>query len=217
MAEQDEKKGLGSKFLGLFVEKSGEDKGDEAIEDAASREKTPAELVAELAGQAGVKRAPAQVEAPPSNLKLDKMTASGTAGPTDFDAIFRDAGMDVADLDRVKKAEELLKSLPESTPHEVKKQIVEASLKAFGFEIEKIVLAATNQKRALDAFVKVNEGATAKAITDAEAKIKGLEEQIANLRADITKRTGGLTAVSTSATARKEQVQRVLAFFAKPV
>lgn len=208
-----DQKGLGSKLFGLFVE-TGAQEGSEA--EAQGGEKTPAELVAELAQKSGAGR-PAPAQPPPPNLKLDSLAAAPPGDkPIDFDAVFREAGMDAAELDRVKKAEELLKSLPEATPHETKKQIVEASLKAFGFEIEKIVLAANNQKRALDAYVKVNENVTAKSVTDAEAQIKALEEKIAALRADIQKRTQGLGTLGTQAQARKAQVQKVLDFFSKP-
>lgn len=202
-----EDKGLGSKILGLFVEKGA---GDPAGE-AGSAEKTPAELVAELAGQAGVAPRPANAPLPPG-LKTDKMTGA----TADFDTLFKDAGMDVAELERVKKAEELLKTLPDSVPHETKKQIVESSLKAFGFEIEKIVGAAQNQKRALDAYVKVNEQATTKAIADNQQQIAAYNEKIAALKTDIEKRTTNLVALSTSATARKAQVQKVLDFFHVP-
>jgi hypothetical protein len=202
-----EKKGVGSKLLGIFVESenTGTPKED--------GDKTPAEIVAELAGQAGGK--PAEPAPPPVNLKTEKLAAAGGA-PADFDAIFRDAGMDGAELDRVKKAEELLKSLPDATPQPVKKQIVEASLKAFGFEVERIITAAQNQKRALDTYVKVNETATAKAITDAEAQIRSLNEKIAALRADIEKRTAGLSSLTSAAQKRKGDVQKVLDFFQAP-
>lgn len=190
-----EKKGVGSKILGIFVES-----GDGADAPPGDGGKSPAEVVAELAGQA-----------PPPALKLDKLPASGAPG--DFDALFRDAGMDVAELDRVKKAEELLKSLPADAPQAMKKQIVEASLKAVGFEVRLIVAAAQNQKRALDAYVKVNESSTAKAIQDAEAQIKSLEGKIAGLRAEIEKRTLGLSASSSAAQLRKGEVQKVIDFF----
>ncbi len=205
MAEQ---KGLGSKFIGLFVER--EDGAEVGTDAAAESGKTPAELVAELAGQTGAPPGPAL------NLKLDKITAPAAGAPIDFDAIFREAGMDAAELDRVKKAEELLKGLPEATPQPVKKQIVEASLRAFGFEIEKIIQAAQNQKRALDTYVKVNETATAKAVTDAEAEIRALNEKIARAKGDIEKRTASLVALSGAAKARKDQVHRVLEFFQVP-
>jgi hypothetical protein len=209
-----EPKGLGSKFIGLFVEREGDaDASPDAVSAHEKGAKTAAEEIAELAGQVAPPAAAAPA-GPPLNLKMTAAAAGGA--PADFDAIFRDAGMDVGDLDRVKKAEELLKSLPEATPQAIKKQIVEASLKAFGFEIEKIVQAAQNQKRALDAYVKVNENATAKAITDAEGEIRALNEKIAKLKGDIEKRTGSLVAISTAARSRKDQVQKVLDFFQVP-
>src|SRR5689334_12910027 len=137
MAEND--KGLGSKFLGLFVEQ-GQPKEDDGTAPS------PAEQIAELArkstgGAPGAAAAAAAAPTPVPGLKIEKMAASGGA-PADFDAVFREAGMDGGELDRVKKAEELLRGLPDATPQDVKRQIVEASLKAFGFELEKIVVAA---------------------------------------------------------------------------
>ena len=207
----ENEKGFGKKLKGLFFESDG------AEGEAAPEGKSAADLVAELAAQSGGKPGPgaAPPEPPPSNLNTQKM-ASAVGAPTDFDVIFKDAGMDVAELDRVKKAEELLKGLPESTPQDVKRQIVEASLKAFGFELDKIVSAANNQKRALDTYVRVNEQATAKSITDAEGQIKTLHEKIAALKADIEKRTRHLTALSEAATHRKNQVQKVIEFFERP-
>jgi flagellar motility protein MotE (MotC chaperone) len=116
----------------------------------------------------------------------------------------------------VKKAEDLLKSLPEATPVAIKKQIVEASLKAFGFEIEKIVAAAHNQKKAIDTYVRVNETSTAKAIQDAETQIRTLNEKIAALQADIEKRTAGLGGLNAAAEIRKADVQKVIDFFQGP-
>lgn len=210
----ENEKGFGSKLKGLFFEK-----GEEGSEEQPAGGKTAADLVAELAAQSGATPQPGAPGAPPppppSNLNTQKM-ASGVGAPADFDSIFKDAGMDIAELDRVKKAEDLLKGLPESTPQDVKRQIVEASLKAFGFELDKIVIAANNQKRALDTYVRVNEQATAKSITDAEAQIKGLHEKIAALKADIEKRTRHLSSLSEAATNRKTQVQKVIEFFERP-
>ena len=223
MAEQ---KGIGSKLLGLFVEKDGGGESPDTPEPTG--EQSAADLVAELANQTapgGPKPSkgaahPAPHEPaplpPPPNLKLDKMTAPSTGDKVDFDQIFKDGGLDPSDLDRVKKAEELLKGLPEGTPHEVKKQIVEATLKAIGFEVAKIVQAASTQLRALDVFVKANTDLTTKASADAEAQIRQFNEKIAALRSDIEKRNAQLTARTTAATRRKGEVQRVLDFFGQP-
>ncbi|MDY7227115.1 hypothetical protein [Hyalangium rubrum] len=224
-----EQKGLGSRLLGIFVESDGNKTEEAEALPTESGDKSAADLVAELAAAGaavpGTRRgAPAasapmpepELASPLPALSADKLPAAMPGAPTDFDAIFRELGMDSAELDRVRKAEDLLKSLPEATPQAVKKQIVEASLKAFGFELDKIVLAAQNQRRALDAYVKVNETATAKAVQDAEAQVRALNEKIAALRGDIEKRTQGLTQLTTSVQARKKEVQKVIEFFQGP-
>ncbi len=215
-----EEKGLGSKLLGLFVERDGStpDTDDVPARKKGDDEKSPADLVAELAGQSAPKRAAPAAEAPVSRPAVSVPSPSGPVTPAqvDFDGVFKQAGIDAAELDRVRKAEELLKGLPEATPVDVKRQIVEASLKAFGFEVLKIVAAANTQLKALDTFSRLKEQQTAKAITDAQAKIAQLEEQVMGLRADITKRTEELASMAAAAENRKEQVNQVLAFFAAP-
>ena len=219
-------KGLRSKILGVFFENesSREKKADSDSDDrdvsGVAAEKSAADIVAELAMQGG-RGAPGAASRPvsPMAARAPAPSSSGgsaaTAAPAnvDFDSVFKNAGMDAGELDRVRKAEELLKGLPEATPHEVKKQIVEASLKAFGFEVGKIAMAAQNQMKAVETFVKVNEQQTAKAITDATNKIGQLEEQIINLRVDIDKRAQSLAAVASAADVRRSQVQKVLEFF----
>ncbi|HVE81874.1 MAG TPA: hypothetical protein VND93_03465 [Myxococcales bacterium] len=211
-----EEKGIGSKFLGLFVET--DSKATEG-EPPRSGSKSAADEIAELARASGAPPSPPGPAAAPAPagppLKLSP-AAAPPAGPIDFNAIFREAGMDPAELDRATKAEDLLTKLPSSIGQAEKRAIVEASLKAFGFEIERIVSAAQNQKRALDAYVKVNETATARATQEAEAKIKALNEQIAQLRADVDRRGVGLQQLSAQAQARKAQVEKVLEFFSAP-
>jgi hypothetical protein len=213
-----EEKGIGSKILGLFVESGGQEEPSGPPSSGASR--SAADEIAELARQTSAAvppgrpgAAPAPPPGPP--LKLSP-SVPAAAGPLDFGSIFRDAGMDPAELDRVAKAEDLLQKLPSSIGQAEKRAIVEASLKAFGFEIEKIASAAHNQKRALDAYVKVNETATAKAITDAEAQIKAFNEKIAALREEIEKRTAQLAQLASQAQARKADVQKVIDFFQGP-
>jgi hypothetical protein len=198
-----EQKGIGSRLLGIFVETDDRKKEEEAL-PADSDGKSAADLVAELAAGAGARRVAAPTPEPAvpfPEVSAGKLPASVPAAPADFAAIFRELGMDAAELDRVRKAEDLLKSLPEATPLAVKKQIVEASLKAFGFDLDKIILAAQNQRRALDTYVKVKETATAKAVQEAEAQVRTLNEKIAALRADIEERTQGLTQLTNSAQA----------------
>ncbi|MBI5477224.1 MAG: hypothetical protein HY906_00120 [Deltaproteobacteria bacterium] len=214
-----EDKGLGSKLLGLFIETEKKE-GEEAPAAAADAEKSPADIVAELAGQ-GVKPRPAGPAAagfPAAPPMPSVPRPSGPVAPAtvDFDAVFKQSGMDPTELDRVRKAEELLKGLPESTPNDVKRQIVEASLKAFGFDVAKIIVAAQTQLKALGMFVKVHEQQTAKGISDAQARIAKLEDEIIGLKADIEKKAQTLAGVSSAADLRKQQVLKVLEFFNAP-
>jgi hypothetical protein len=219
-----EEKGLGSKLLGLFVEKADATPEDDVPAEKPDSEKTAAELVAELAGQTTPKKgAPpppmGKVGAPvpaPARPPLPVPTGPITPAAVDFDAVFKSAGLDVSELDRVRKAEELLKSLPEATPQEIKRQIVEASLKAFGFDVQKIIAAAQNQLKALETYRRVNETQTAKSITDAQAQIAQYEDKIITLRAEITKKTESLASVGAAADNRKTQVHQVLEFFGAP-
>lgn len=217
-----EEKGLGKKLLGLFVEsKEGTpEEGTPAVE-ASDTEKTPAELVAELAGQSAPRKGPAPMPGAPTTAPAPRPMMPAASGPVtaaevDFDAVFKTTGMDASDLDRVRKAEELLKGLPESTPLEVKRQIVEASLKAFGFDVAKIIGAAQQQLKALETWVRLNENQTAKGITDAQTQIAQLEDKVISLKADITKRADQLASLSAAADGRKGQVHRVLEFFNAP-
>jgi hypothetical protein len=212
-----EEKGLGSKLLGLFVEQKEQGEGTSApAEDGAS----PADLIADLARQSDPRQAAAALPPRPAGpapvRQPSPIASSGPVTPAsvDFDAVFKGAGLDSGELDRVRKAEELLKSLPESTPQDIKRQIVEASLKAFGFDVQKIIVAAQNQVKAVETWTRINEQQTAKALTDAQAQIAQLEERVISLRADITKRADQLSATSAAADQRKAQVAKVLEFFA---
>ena len=211
-----EPKGIGKKLLGLFVEDP-DAKSEEEATAPEEGEKSAADLVAELANatgpQGGGRAAPSQ---PPPNLKLDKMAAPVAGAKINFDEIFTQGGLDPAGLERVNKAETLLKGLPEATPQDIKKQIVEASLRAFGIDVVTIIQATNTQLQALDTFVKINSEQTAKGIVAAEEQIKQHNEKIAALRADIDKRTGQLALTTNAATARKSEVQRVLDFFGAP-
>ena len=214
-----EDKGLGSKLLGLFVEVKDETPAEGTEKVESGREKTAAELVAELAGQSAPKKVTGAPAAEPVRAASPVVPRPANTVPpaqVDFDAVFKGAGMDTAELDRVRKAEDLLKGLPEATPVEIKRQIVEASLKAFGFEVGKIVQASQNQLKALDTYVRLNVQQTAKAISDAQAQIAQLEDKIVTLRASINTRTEQLAGVSAAADERKAQVTRVLEFFHVP-
>ena len=216
-------KSLGKRILGLFVE-SAPAEGDPDTKPLDDETPSAADEIAALARQSAPASAAAAPPGPalssraPMGAPATKLPAMEPVAPAkvDFDAVFKNAGIDPQALDRVRKAEDLLKNLPDSASEEVKRQIVEASLKAFGFEISKIVEGVQTQTKALDAYVRVNEQQTAKAITDAQAQIAKLEDQVITLRADIDKRTNALAGLAAAADVRKRQVSKVFDFFHTP-
>lgn len=226
MAEQ---KGLGSKFLGLFVEKEG---GASADAEADSPDAAPsaADLVAELAGQgahpkpsapkAGSGGAPPAAAAPAQPAVPAYQPKPGEAplqpAQIDFDPVFKKAGIDPGELDNIKKALELLKGLPADAPVAMKRTIVETTLRTMGFPVEKLVQGANNQLRALGNHAKEHESATQQAIEMAQQNIRQLDEKIIELKVAIDKRTLSLTQVKMAVEARKAEVQKVLEFFQSP-
>ncbi len=216
-------KSLGKRILGLFVESVDDTKPSSTTTDPDGAP-SPADEIAALAKQSAPQAAQPvanavvarPVNAPPAKPVATASAAAVEPAKVDFDGVFKNAGIDPQALDRVRKAEELLKNLPDSASDEVKRQIVEASLKAFGFEIAKILEAVVTQTKALDTYVRINEQQTAKAITDAQAQIAKLEDQVITLRADIDKRTTALASIAAAADVRKRQVSKVLDFFQAP-
>ncbi len=212
-------KSLGKRILGLFVESVPAGESEPKPEDGEAP--SAADEIAAIARQSAPGPASHAPEVPSHHAPVAPKPAPLASEPVapakiDFDAVFKNAGIDPQALDRVRKAEDLLKNLPDSASDELKRQIVEASLKAFGFEIAKIVEAVLTQTKALDAYVRVNEQQTAKAITDAQAQIARLEDQVITLRADIDKRTNTLAGLAAAADVRKRQVSKVLDFFHTP-
>ncbi|MFT3838474.1 MAG: hypothetical protein QM723_15960 [Myxococcaceae bacterium] len=230
MAEQ---KGLGSKFLGLFVEKEGgasQETSGEETPGTPDSAKSAADLVAELAGQGahpkpGAPKAAAPGAPPPPAAPAHPAVpayqpkpgeAPLQAASIDFDPIFKKAGIDPAELDNIKKALELLKGLPADVPQAMKRTIVETTLRTMGFPVEKLVQGANNQMRALGNHAKEHESATQQAIEMAQQNIRQLDEKIIELKVAIDKRTQSLTQVKMAVEARKAEVQKVLEFFQTP-
>lgn len=182
-----EGKGIGSKLFGLFVE------GDAPVD---------AELPTPAAAAPEVKPARAPID-----------TTGVTPANVDFDGVFRAAGVDPGELDQVKKAQALLQTLPPGTTPEVQRTIVEASLKAFGFDIGNIVLASQNQLKAIDTFVRVNQQQFEKASSDGQVQVTQLEERIEKLKQELEKRSQQLREVVAAAETRRADVMRILGFF----
>lgn len=191
-----EKKNWGSTVLGWFVVKEGGE------EPPASEE--PGPLPAE--GDAAAPASP-----PPVTFVKEPPKAVG--GQVDFDGVLDAAGVDAAERDLFAKAQALLGSLPPGTDPAVRKQIVEASLKAFGVPVDKIIESGVESIQALEGYLRKTAADAAATAREVQTIVAGYEQKIADARALLDRKLQEQSAVQTSCNARKLEVQQVLEFF----
>lgn len=193
-----DKKSWGKTVLGWFVVQDrgelGAGSGGDADADALIR-KYAAETPA----------------APPIEWKGPLPKVEG--GTVDFAQVFEAAGVDAAERDRVGKARELLRSLPGETPAPVKKQIVEASLRAFGVPTDKIIEAACEELQALEGFIRTGQADTQKILADGTQRIAELEAEIGRVKQLMQQTVAEQETRTRAANAEKLTVQEVLEFF----
>ena len=153
---------------------------------------------------------------PPQQPELQVFNAPPPAAPggkVDFDQVYEAGGVDADERQRVSRTLELLNSLPPGTDAEVRKQIVMASLRAFGVPIEQIIEAAAQEIQALEAYIRNGAADTDKVAAEAEQRIKQYEEEIVKLRTVMRDRVDEQRAVIRSCNDKKLEVQKVLEFF----
>ncbi|MFY9555502.1 MAG: hypothetical protein WAV47_12390 [Blastocatellia bacterium] len=195
-----EKKGWGSTVAGWFIER-----------DDNSETTGRAEAEADMLGVASGRR---DYEAPsPTQGVFQTTPPPPTGGQVDFDAVFASAGVDPEEQQRVARTTELLHSLPVGTDPAVKKQIVEASLKAFGVPIEKIIEASVQEIQALDGYVRNGAGENAKLIQESDARIRQFEAEIKNIRDVMQQSVEEQQTLIKVCNDKKLEVQQVLEFF----
>lgn len=134
-------------------------------------------------------------------------------GAVDFDQVFESAGIHTAERERVTRTLDLLNSLPPGTEEQVKKQIVMASLRAFGVPIDQIIEATAQEIQALEAYIRTGAADTDKVTAEAEQRIKQYEEEIVKLRTVMRERVDEQQAVVKRCNDKKLDVQKVLEFF----
>jgi len=134
-------------------------------------------------------------------------------GQVDFDGVFDAAGIERAERDRVLKAAELLGSLPSETPVAVRKQIVEASLKAFGVPIDKIIETGVEEIQALEGYIRAGACEMQTLLEESKQRIQQYESEIRNIRTIMDLRVQEQQSITTACNAKKLDVQRVLEFF----
>lgn len=213
-------KSWGDTVVGWFIVKDGE----QAQSSQSEADLSADELIAKYANQTplssdGASSADAEIqtETPIVNqVPADYGTPPPTVdGKVDFDAVFETGGVDADERERIIKAKSLLDSLPESTETAVKKQIVEASLKAFGVPIEKIIEAGAGEIQALEFYIRSGATDTEKVLQDGAARVQQYEQEIQNLRRIMEDRVKEQNSVVAACNAKKLEVQKVLEFFGR--
>lgn len=193
-----DKKGFGSTVLGWFVVREGEEqpKQDQSAED----------LIAKYANDAPPPPAPPEV-------KLTGELPKPKDGQVDFAAVFRAAGLSDDEQGRIDKAMSLLKTLPAETPKEVKKQIVEASLKAFGVPIDEIIECGAQEIQALEVYIQSGQRDTQGLLAESQKRTSELEAEIARIKKVMEEQVAAQYALQQSCNQQKLKVQEVLEFF----
>ena len=195
-----DKKGWGSTVAGWFIER-----------DEAS---TP---VATDFGDVPEQPPPGATEnytnPSPTQSVFQKSPPPPAGGQVDFAAVFEAAGVDQEEQQRVARTTELLRSLPAGTDVAVKKQIVEASLKAFGVPIEKIIEATVEEIQALDGYIRNGAADNEKLIQESDARIRQYEEEIKNIRSIMQQSVDEQQNLIKVCNDKKLEVQQVLEFF----
>jgi len=185
-----DKKGWGATVLGWFVV-SDDDEGQ--------------------AAEGGGGEAGGQAAEMPQVFVKDPPAAVG--GEVNFAAVFEAAGIGDEAIGRVSRAQELLASLPGETPAPVKKQIVEASLTAFGVPIDKIIEGGVAEIQALEGYIRTGAADTQTLLSESAVRIKKFEDEIQRIRTVMDQRVQEQQAVTKACNERKLGIQQILEFF----
>jgi hypothetical protein len=188
-------KSLGKTVLGWFVVQEDDQEG-------ASSE----ELIARY-GQTGADDVPLPVQLE-GGLSLP-----GQGETIDFAAVYRAAQISDEQQTDVERACGLLQTLPSETPKEVRRQIVEASLRAFGLPVDRIIESAAQEIQALEAYIRLGERDTQSTLTEGNNRLQELSNQMALVKKAMEDKVLAQQGLARSANDQKLKVQVVLEFF----
>ena len=107
----------------------------------------------------------------------------------------------------------MLASLPGETPAPIRKQIVEASLNAFGVPIDKIIEGGVAEIQALEGYIRTGAADTQTLLAESAARIKKFEDEIQRIRTVMDQRVQEQQAVTKACNDRKLGIQQILEFF----
>lgn len=128
-------------------------------------------------------------------------------------AVLEAAQVDAKQRERVERTLELLAALPSDASPELRKSIVEASLKAFDISIKAIVEAASNELAAFEGFVEHGHRQLEALKQESLARIAELEAEIARIRKHLEVATADQAALDAATLLAADRVRPVLDFF----
>lgn len=131
----------------------------------------------------------------------------------DRSSILKKAGLTEDERGRVEKTLSLLDSLPAATPLEVKRQIVGASLQAFGISIEQIVESAMLYVRAFDEHDSDKQKETQAFLEQGTRRMGELEKELSQTRSAMTEQQALQKGIDLACNSEKRRIQDVLDFF----
>lgn len=239
MAEK--KKGLGGALLDLFVVREEGDAEQPAAAETAPATGTAGgdaavvdDLIARYAkGDGGSGRArstrppaaskspavepPAAVENPATAVPVDAPSAE-PAPPVpqvdiDVETVLRKAGLSAEDQDRVEKTLSLLHTLPNETPVALKRQIVAASLSAFGISVDQIVESALLHQAAFLRHQERGEKETTLLLQDSSRRLAELEKEAARIQQAMSTQRAQQQGLVFAVSRHRARLQGILEFF----
>jgi hypothetical protein len=128
-------------------------------------------------------------------------------------AVLEAAKVDAKQRERVDRTLELLNALPAETPATIRKQIVEASLKAFDISISAIVQAANAEVTAFDNFINAGHKQLDELKKQSMARVAELQAEIAKIQKHLEVATADQAMLDQSTIAAMDRVRPILPFF----
>lgn len=208
------KKSLGNTVLGWFVVR--EDDEGNVIEE---KDEEPEQVVEKIVAKKVAPRPPPlPADTAPPSIRLPhgdvpRIGAGVSPDAEVFAKVFHAAGIGQEERERVEKTLGLLQGLPSETPKDVKKQIVAASLTAFGVPVESIIETAAEELQALEAFIQQGERHTQEVLRDAGNQVEKLAAQITEVKRLMELQVKTQQNLVRSTNEQKLRVQSVLEFF----
>ncbi len=131
----------------------------------------------------------------------------------DTAAVLRKAGLSAEDQDRVEKTLNLLHTLPMDTPIALKRQIVGASLQAFGIAVDQIVESALLHQSAFLRHQEEGDKGTQAQLQESSRRLADLEKEAARIKLQMNELRSQQQGLVFAVSRQKARLQGILEFF----